>query len=233
MKKLILMWLLLQNVATVAFCAPNRPTAANTKKLDSYADGLTLEALLNPIESLQGNFSQTVKNERGHLLQQLSGKLWMKKPAQFRWQVLGQEPRLIVADGKTVWDFDQDLEQVTIQKLNATQVQAPIFFLTGDVKTINRDFTVAALSFKVAQGSSKVCLSVSNTCFQMTPKKEEGSFQWIKIGFKDKALKEIELLDQLGQYSHILLSEVQLNKPIAAGFFNFKPPKGVDILHND
>lgn len=184
-----------------------------------------LKSLLTPISSMQANFSQTVKNQQGKVLQSLSGKVTLKKPGQFRWEVVGRDPRLVIADGKEVWDYDKDLEQVSVQKLEKGQTRAPIYFLTGDVNALDQDFTVTELS-------SKKCLQNSDQCFELKPKKSEGAFQWIRIGFKSKKLNEMEMLDQLGQYSRFSFKNVTLNSPIPANIFKFTPPKGVDVLRN-
>ncbi|HXH55350.1 MAG TPA: outer membrane lipoprotein chaperone LolA [Gammaproteobacteria bacterium] len=187
-----------------------------------------LKALLVHISSLQGNFQQVIKSEAGRQLQSCTGKMWLKKPGQFRWEILGNEPRLIVADGKKVWDYDKDLEQVTIQKLNKAQTAAPIFFLTGDVNSLDADFKIKKLP--LVDGH---CLKNSESCFELHPKNSEGSFQWIKIGFKAKTLNEMELLDQLGQVSVFSFKQVQLNANIPDSQFHFMPSKGVDVLTND
>ncbi len=191
-------------------------------------DGVTLKALLEPVLSLQATFQQTVRNERGKLLQSLSGRVLLKKPAQFRWEVLGSVPRLIIADGKKVWDFDKDLEQVSVQKLNEGQIRAPIFFLTGDTNALEKDFNVTRLPLNKGK-----CLEESEVCFELKPKKEEGSFQWIKIGFKAGVIKEMQLLDQLGQYSQLIFKNIKINEKISARQFQFTPPLGVDVLEND
>ena len=191
-------------------------------------DTAELKALLVPVSSLQGNFQQVIKSEAGRQLQTSSGKMWLKKPGQFRWEVLGHEPRLIVADGKKVWDYDKDLDQVTIQKLNKAQTVAPIFFLTGDVNSLDSDFKIKKLP--LVDGH---CLKNSDSCFELHPKNSEGSFQWIKIGFKAKNLNEMELLDQLGQVSVFSFKQVRLNPNIPDSQFRFTPPKGVDVLTND
>ncbi len=211
-KKMILMLLML--VSGSAFSAGK--------------DSEALQALLRPIATLQASFDQTIKSEQGRILQRCSGKVWLKKPGQFRWEVLGKEPRLVVSDGKKVWDFDKDLEQVTVQKLNQGQSKAPIFFLTGEVKSLDRDFTVQALPLEKGH-----CLKKSDTCFELTPKKGEGSFQWIRIGFKAGQLKEMELLDQLGQDSQFLFTHLHLNTPVLDEQFHFTPPPNVDVLLND
>lgn len=194
-----------------------------------------LKTLLNPITTLQGGFQQTVKSERGKVLQRLSGKVWIKKPAQFRWEILGKDSRLVIADGKKVWDFDKDLDQVTVQKLDKGQTRAPIYFLTGDANSIDKDFHVTDIG---SQNSEKPntpgkCLQESNACFELKPKQKEGAFQWVRIGFKDKILREMQMLDQLGQYSHFVFKDVILNGNISANQFQFTPPAGVDVLKND
>lgn len=185
----------------------------------------SLQELLMPLSTLEGKFEQVIKNERGETLQYFSGKVWLKKPGQFRWEVLGDEPRLVVSDGHKVWDYDKDLEQVIVQKLAEGQIKAPIFFLTGDIKTLDKDFKIHQIASKKGE-----CLSKSDTCFQLAPKGEEGAFQWIKIGFKDNVLMEMELLDQLGQDSRFSFKEVKMNQPIPVDRFEFKSPKGVDVL---
>jgi len=186
-----------------------------------------LKALLSPISTLEANFQQTLKNEQGRLLQQLSGKVALKKPAQFRWEVLGKEARLVIADGEKIWDFDKDLEQITVQNLDQGQNKAPIYFLTGEVEGLEKDFYIKKLVTR--QG---ICLEGSDTCFELLPKVNEGSFQWIKIGFKAKVLKEMQMLDQLGQYAHFTFKNVRLNTNIPATYFRFSPPKHIDVLVN-
>jgi len=191
-------------------------------------DSSALENLLAPISSLQGTFQQTIKNEQGVELQRLSGTVSLKKPGQFRWEVLGEEPRLVVSDGKKIWDYDEDLDQVTIQRLNRSQSKTPIFFLTGTAGSLHKDFKVQQLPLVKGQ-----CLQKSDACFELTPKGEEGSFLWIKIGFKDKRLKEMEFLDQLGQRSQFIFKNVDLNPTFSKEQFHFVPPPGIDVLQGD
>jgi outer membrane lipoprotein carrier protein len=206
-------------------CSGNSVLAATAA---STPDTVELKALLAPVSTLQGNFQQVIKSEEGRQLQTTAGKMWIKKPGQFRWEVVGKEPRLIIADGKKVWDYDKDLDQVTIQKLNQTKSAAPIFFLTGDVNSLDTDFNIKKLPLTKGH-----CLKNSDSCFELHPKSSEGSFQWIKIGFKAKILNEMKLLDQLGQVSIFSFKQMQLNSTISDSQFHFTPPKGVDVLTND
>jgi outer membrane lipoprotein carrier protein len=216
--------LLMRFMITVCLLGWGAGASATLANTDSRA----LEDLLAPISSLRGTFDQTVNNEQGVELQRLRGTVSLKKPGQFRWEVLGDEPRLLVSDGKKVWDYDEDLDQVTIQRLNRDQSKTPIFFLTGAVNSLDKDFKVKQLSLLKGH-----CLQKSDICFELTPKGEEGSFLCIKIGFKNKQLKEMEFLDQLGQRSQFIFKNVDLNPAFSKGYFHFVPPPGVDILQGD
>ena len=225
--------ILLAGISTVGFAA-NTTNAAKAQPVsaerssEASTSSHGLKGLLSPIASMTASFQQNVRTEKGRVLQHLSGRLSLKKPGKFRWEVIGKEPRLVISDGKNVWDYDKELAQVTIQKMNKGQTKAPIFFLTGDVNSLDRDFKVTSLAAN--QGA---CLQGSDTCFELRPKIDEGAFQWIRIGFKNRALKEMEMLDQLGQRSQFIFSDIKVNPPIAEGEFHFTAPKGVDVLHNN
>lgn len=184
-----------------------------------------LKEVLTPITSLQGGFQQKVSTEKGKTLHQSAGKMWLKKPGQFRWEVDGKAKNLIVSDGKQVWNYDAELSQVTIQKLPKTKGTTPIYFLTGDVDSIGNDFTVTSL------GVGK-CMKDSDACFELKPKGGSSTFHWIKVGFRDKTLKEMELLDQLGQHSLFSFHSLVVNKNIPQKQFHFTPPKGVDVVRH-
>lgn len=196
-----------------------------TNNLSAATPIAELKALLAEVNTLQAQFEQKMMNSKGGVLQKSAGQVWLKKPGKFRWQIEGKDQRVVVADGKQIWDYDIDLEQVTVQQLGDGQGAAPIFFLSGETEALPRDFTVTSLA-----KTKNSDLAESDVCFELKPKQQQGAFQWIRIGFKNKALKELELLDQLGQRSYIQFDHVVLNSDIDAIQFQFTPPKGVDVV---
>jgi outer membrane lipoprotein carrier protein len=200
-------------------------TTTVTEKTAAATATTDLKNILAPVQSLTADFQQKMTSEKGRILQQSTGKMWLKKPGQFRWEVLGKEARLVVSNGKQVWDYDKDLEQVTIQKLSKGEVRAPIFFLTGEVNSIDRDFNVKNISI-----AGKSCMQGSDQCFELYPKNEQTPFQWIRVGFKNKILKDLEILDQLGQHSFFSFENTKMNPSVSPGQFSFTPPKGVDVV---
>lgn len=187
----------------------------------------SLKNRLAPIQGLTADFQQKMTNEEGKVLQQYKGQMWLKKPGQFRWEVQGAEQRIVVSNGKKVWDYDKDLEQVTVQQISKKDIKAPIFFLTGDVNSLEKDFKIQKLN-----PQDKNCMKESDHCFTLSPKTEHFAFQQIQIGFKGQVLRELTMVDQLNQHSYFLFTNAKLNPAIEGTLFNFIPPKGVDLVGN-
>lgn len=183
-----------------------------------------LKKLLGPVQSLKAKFEQKLINEQGKVLESAQGSMILKKPGRFVWKVEGLDPKWVVSDGKKVWDYDKELAQVTVYALAKGESRAPIFFLTGDVETLNKDFRVKKLN---------IVSKHSDLYFELTPipqNEADSSFQSIKIGFKNKLLHELELKDQLGQLSRFTFSQVVLNGAVDDAVFKFTPSKGVDVV---
>src|SRR5688572_22532845 len=74
-----------------------------------------LNKFLQQIQGFKANFSQTVYGKNEQIVQHAGGFVEFKKPAAFRWQIVDPDPSLVVTDGKTLWNYDELLEQVTVE----------------------------------------------------------------------------------------------------------------------
>jgi outer membrane lipoprotein carrier protein len=184
-----------------------------------------LESLLAPIKSLKANFNQTVFNEKNKILQKASGNLEFKKPNLFRWQVILPEANLVVTDGKKLWNYDTDLEQVTVQDFTASDEVSPVSFLFDDVSKLATDFTIIKINEK-----SSACHKLASNCFKLTPKKDNPNFANVEVGFEGTQIKVLRLLDHLAQTSVFEFKQVKNNPTIATSRFTFTPPPGVDVI---
>ena len=63
-----------------------------------------------------------------------------------------------------------------------------------------------------------------------TPKTKDGQLTMVQIGFRGNDLAQLEILDSFGQRSVITFSKMELNAGISGEKFQFKPPKGADVL---
>lgn len=179
--------------------------------------GELVQAKLNAIRSMTANFNQVVKAKKREVSRS-SGTMALERPGRFRWQTKSPMEQLVVADGQKMWVYDVDLEQVTVKKQEKGLGGTAALFLSGYDDTVTRDFDVSQKS--VGQIIT----------FDLKSKSSKANFQRIKLIFTQDNLTGLELHDQLGQITSVKLIQIKSNPKLAVQLFQFKPPKGVDIV---
>lgn len=183
------------------------------------ADAQTrLEAFIQSTKGLKAQFSQTVLDKNGRRTQESSGNLFFSRPGKFRWVYQKPYNQLIVGDGKKLWIFDEDLDQVTVRKLDQALGDSPAALLAGD--------NDIAKLFNLKETGAKDGLD----WLEATPKSKEGSFEKVRMGFKGNDIQAMELKDNFGQTTLLRFTNLERNPALGASLFRFTPPKGVDIL---
>lgn len=177
----------------------------------------TLQAKLNAIRTMSASFSQTV-GSKYRALSQSSGTMALARPGRFRWQTIKPLAQLVVADGRRLWIYDTDLEQVTVKSQADGVGGTAGLFLSGYNETVSRDFNVT-----MEQQNN-------TTRFRLQAKSSKASFQQVILRFEGMSLDRIELFDQLGQHTDVHLQKIKINPILQARLFQFKPPKGTDVV---
>lgn len=178
-----------------------------------------LNAFAKGLKGLDGQFSQKVFDAKGKLKETSNGRVAMSAPRLFRWEYLKPYPQLIVADGKTVWVYDPDLQQVTKRPQGVEEQNSPLSALIDPGK-LDRQF-------KVTDDGSKNGLQ----WLTLTPRNEaNASFQTARLGFGKKGLMQMQVVDVIGQRTQIAFSGWKRNPNFARTTFQYTPPKGVDVV---
>ncbi len=175
--------------------------------------------VLNPIQSLQADFVQTILDNRGKAVQRSQGKLFLKRPGGFRWDVQSPTPQLIVANNARLWIYDPDLEQVVIRPVAKEAGKTPAFLLSNVSTAITRDFTVRRMQ-----------APRNWQWFSLTPKGGDSQFRAIQLGFLNHKIKELRMQDHLGHNTVIQLQHVKENANLKTALFQFHPPAKVDVI---
>lgn len=183
---------------------------------DSASDNLT--QLLNNIRTMQANFTEVVQDTKGKVLSQSQGKMSLERPGKFRWDVTTPNPQLIVTNGKKIWIYDADLEQLTIRYLSKEGGEAPALLLSNTNETLAKDFRVEMIKDASAQS------------FLLKPKDKSSMFESIKLGFENQKIKQMQLTDHLGHVTVIQFNRIVINKNLSPSLFNFKAPAKVDVI---
>lgn len=194
-------------LVNAAVAAPASTTVARTQ----------LNNFFTKISSLQGSFNQFVYSKKGEVIQKAKGTLSLSRPGRFRWVYTSPDPQIIVGDGKNIWVYDEDLEQVTIKPMKQAMASAPIALLTRK-QSPDAQFVVTA--------NEK---SGGLDWFDLTPRNKSKDFKLIQLGLNKTGIRQMVMYDQLGQKTVIELN-VKSNVPIKGSTFYFKPPAGVDVI---
>lgn len=183
----------------------------------SQSAGDDLQAKLNAMRTLTANFKQVVKTKQREISHS-SGTMALERPGRFRWQTKNPMEQLVIADGQKLWVYDVDLEQVTVKKQEKGLGGTAALFLSGYDNTVTRDFEVSATG------------SGTNQAYELHSKSSKANFQRLKLIFTNDVLTAIEMFDQLGQHTIVNLTNVKANPKVEARLFQFKPPKGTDVV---
>lgn len=178
-----------------------------------------LNAFTKGLKGLDGRFAQKVYDAKGKLKETSSGRVALSAPRLFRWEYVKPYPQLIVADGRKVWVFDPDLEQVTVRPQGVEEQNSPLAALIDPGK-LDKEFVVK-------EGGSEAGLQ----WLQLTPKvPANASFQSARLGFGKAGLSRMQVTDALGQRTEINFSGWKRNPAFARATFRYTPPKGVDVV---
>jgi outer membrane lipoprotein carrier protein len=180
--------------------------ATATSVLDRYLDDL---------KTLRAEFTQTLVDARGREVESTSGTLVVSRPGKFRWDLGNQ---LLVADGKNVWFFDRDLEQVTVKPADAALSATPAMLLSGT--------TDLRSAFKVSSAGERDGLE----WVLVEPTGAEADFRRALLGFSKGQLQRMIIDDKLGQTATVSFQKVIRNASVKPEEVSFTPPPGADVI---
>ena len=189
--------------------------------LSATARAAGIDQLREFIENTRGakaEFTQTVSARSGRKPQTSSGSFVFSRPGKFRWIYDKPYYQLLVSDGEKLWIHDRDLNQVTVKRIGKALGSSPAALLAGD-NAFEKNFSV-----KNAESAEEL------EWIEATPNQPDGSFEWVRIGFRDNLPRAMELRDNFGQTTRLTFAALQANPALDAGLFRFTPPPGADVV---
>ena len=197
---------------------PSRAQAAPTE----------LDRFLAHLSTLDVRFRQTLVDAHGAEISRSSGTLIVERPGRFRWDVhplagkaggAAGAGQLMVGDGRNVWFYDRDLQQVTVRPVSAALSATPAMLLSGTVDVRQH--------FKERPAGRREGLD----WVFVEPRDPSGAdFRDALFGFEHGTLERMILEDTLGQVATVVFQHVEVNVPVAAKLLTFSPPPGVDVI---
>ena len=185
----------------------------------SWADDTSeLTNFFKSLQSFSAEFEQTVEKSQMAMAERSKGYLVIQKPGKFRWDYVLPYEQEIVSNGKKVWIYDVDLEQVTIKPVDQALGNTPAMLLSSQ-DALEKTFDISAA--ETIEGTK---------WFSLKPKDSEAGFTEILIGFDKNQMSEMMLVDNLGQITRLVFFKFNTKPVIKASVFEFIPPKGADVF---
>ena len=197
---------------SVAFSQGGAPVVT---ALDRYLGGLV---------SWRAEFTQSTTDGRGRSRPAQEGLLVVQRPGRFRWEIrsagasAAQAAQVMVADGKNLWFYDRDLDQVTVKPAGGALTATPAMLLAGTVPLRER-FDVAATGRRGGLEWVKV-----------VPRGLDAEFREARFGFAGLELRRLELDDKLGQQDVLLFKGGVRNPALPPSILRFEPPADADLI---
>lgn len=182
-------------------------------------DAQLLTEYLSATDNITSNFVQHTHDGNQSLLQTQKGRLSLSRPNKFKWESEAPYEQTLVSNGETLWQYDPDLEQVTVQKLDNRLSSTPVLLLSGNSQYVSKEYDVYSEKLQ------------DEMHFVLIPKRNDALFDRLRLEFSDdKSLKRMVIKDEVGQKTVITLSNTQQLKTIDASVYEFIVPEGTDVI---
>jgi chaperone LolA len=177
-----------------------------------------LDRYLEQVHTLSANFTQTLLDADGAVVEDSSGTLEVSRPGRFRWVYRQPYEQWLVADGVNVWSYDVDLAQVTVKAQSAALASTPALLLGGSKDVLEE--------FRYEGTASEGGL----TWVRLAPLDDESGFRQVDLGFSGEQLSRMVFRDNLEQTTVVTLADVEVNGDIDPETFEFVVPEHVDVV---
>ncbi|MDM7997707.1 MAG: outer membrane lipoprotein chaperone LolA [Acidobacteriota bacterium] len=206
----------LSGLASIAAATASDPDAVVAALQQRYAS----------VRTVAGSFQQTYRAPG--IDQTESGVFRMKRPGLMRWEYRQPEEKLFIADGREVFLYSPRDRQVTIQPFSASDIQGtPLEFLLGGADILK--------TFSASWESRTKPTAEQTAIVRLKPRTGRGEYEFLvlEIDTKTSDLRRIVIHEHGGNTSEFLLTHVTVNGKMGNNEFQFKPPKGVEVVRMD
>jgi outer membrane lipoprotein carrier protein len=148
-----------------------------------------------------------------------SGRVYLKRPGKMRWVYERPSGDEIISNGKLVWFFQPDLNQV-IERPVGDEITVAVDILSG-IGRIRDDFN--AVIEKEDEGSFVIGLK---------PKAGVANVRGISIEVlkKDFLITKTVVVDSFGSETRVFFKDIKTGVDIRDDLFEFKAEKGVTVV---
>jgi len=195
---------------------------------------LSLDQILDRVENkytdseFSADFIQKSFLKAMDIIDQASGKVYIKYPGKMRWEYEKPDRQIFITDGEKLWVYRPDDNQVQVGK-------APSFFKSGKGASFLSDISLVRQKFDIS--------------LKKGTQNEDDPFYYLKLIPREKTLDITEILlmvskqtfnvvqiisiDLYGDENRIDLLNFAFGVNLDDSLFSFSIPEGADVLQLD
>jgi outer membrane lipoprotein carrier protein len=181
-----------------------------------------LDSLLSETETMSADVVQLIVESDGGILEESNIRMHLKKPDGFYWETLSPFPELIVTNGRLLWNYQPDLEQVVIENWDSNRSELAAQLLSGRTENLLTEYSIEVLT-DTDMGTEE---------FDLMPKASDSVYETISINFQSGGLDMIYLNSKNGQQTVWQFRNIEKNKELADSLFEFVSPPGIEVIEN-
>jgi outer membrane lipoprotein carrier protein len=153
-----------------------------------------------------------------------SGKVWFKHPGMMQWEYEKPEKYAIISDGKTLWIFRPEDNQVVIG-------DAMTYFGNGKGASFLSNFNLVEDTYTVTVATPA---SPDQYALKLVPRQKQLDLSAIFLNIDKSSfeIKRVVTLNEYGDETRIDFSDLVF-EPLDASLFNFQVPAGAEVLKMD
>jgi len=195
------------------------------------ASRLTLDEVIKKVEknySVSGfsaDFSQTSSIKAMEITDSASGRAFFKRSGKMRWEYETPDRQMIITDGKTLWVFRPDDNQVMIGKAPSFFEGGKGFSFLSDMKVIRQKFNMV-LEKETQEGYFVL---------KLLPREKTYDIVEIYLWISRKTFNVVRILtyNSYGDEIRIIFNNIQLKQMLDDSLFSFEISEGIEVLNLD
>jgi outer membrane lipoprotein carrier protein len=195
------------------------PAAAQSPTLDEVIRGI--ETAYGKMTDLKGEFVQSALNKSLNQTIDAKGVVYLKKGGKLRWEYAEPTKQEIVSDGKTIWIYTPQLNQVNTGAAPEALSGPAGSFLSGLGK-LRQHFNVRFLNPAQPRDAD------GNVVLDLTPKQPLPTLARLVLALDSKSydVRKAVVYDQFENTVTMTFTTLVVNGGLPDKLFVFTPPKG-------
>ena len=197
------------------------PLSGSAFALDSKAIVDAIQKQYDATDTFQARFIQRSYLKILGQSQKAEGSVSIKKPGKMKWEYKAPDRQILVSNNQGLWLYLPDEKQVTKMKPQSIySSNTPALFLAGRGK-LTESFTVG----KVTEENGVYIA-------EMIPRDKVQSLSKMVLLADKKNFQIVgsRVYDNLGNRTEMLFSNIETNLNLKEKLFQFKVPKGVELI---